>query len=103
MHALAALGGTGSHRAVESGNQLAAALRQISQGGIDCRFQLQVEPGALNYLRVALDGHALPFNTADGWVISGNVITLQGSSCSTLRDGKKHELEVLLPCSAPGP
>jgi hypothetical protein len=38
-------------------------------------------------------------NDSDGWAIEGRVVTLQGSSCSTLRDGHVHQLQSQVECA----
>jgi hypothetical protein len=45
-----------------------------------------------------LDGITVVLDSADGWVIDGKVVTLQGTSCNTLRDGREHHLESQVEC-----
>jgi hypothetical protein len=48
---------------------------------------------------VQIDGKTVNLNAADGWVIDGKKVTLQGGSCSTLKDGTPHKLTAQVECS----
>jgi hypothetical protein len=102
MNELAMLGGTNMYHPAESGDQIISAFRQITKDVIKCTFNLEQKDGKPidpKYVRVQIDGKSIPLNTADGWVISDNSITLQGGSCSTLKDGKGHTLNAQVECT----
>jgi hypothetical protein len=104
MHELAGLGGTGSYHPVENAEQLADALRKISEGVIGCSFELETEPSDAIDLRVVLDGSDVGSDAQDGWSVAGTTVTLHGSACAKLKDGAAHALEFQPTCGpAEGP
>jgi hypothetical protein len=102
MNEMAMLGGTTKYHAAESSDQIIAAFRQITKDVIKCTFDLQPvdnKPIDPKYVRVQIDKTSVPLNSADGWVINGNTITLQGGACATLKDGKGHNLNAQVECT----
>jgi uncharacterized protein YegL len=102
MNEMAMLGGTMKYFAAESSDQIVAAFRQITKDVIKCTFELKPtdnKPIDPKYVRIQIDKASIPLNAADGWVINGNTITLQGGSCATLKDGKGHNLNAQVECT----
>ncbi len=98
MNSLAAAGGTMNYHPAESGDQVVAAFRQITKDVVKCSFELAMVPPDPKYVRVTIDKQTVALNTADGWVINGKTVTLQGGSCATLKDGKGHALNAQIEC-----
>jgi hypothetical protein len=98
MNELAQLGGSGSYKAVESADQITAAFKEITKDVVSCEFELSEIPPDPSYVRVTIDTKTLDLNSADGWVINGKKVTLQGQACATLKDGKGHVLNSQVEC-----
>ncbi len=98
MDQLAQAGGTDHYYPVENQTDLTEAFHEITKDIISCTFELTEVPPDPTYVRIELDGKTVGINTADGWVINGKVITLQGAACNTLRDGVEHKLESQVEC-----
>lgn len=99
MNELAMLGGSTKYYPVESGDQIVAAFREVTKDVIKCTFTLDQVPENPKKVRVQIDGVSVPLNAADGWVIDGKTVTLQGGACSTLKDGKGHMLQAQVECT----
>lgn len=99
MNELAMLGGSMRYYPVESQDQIVAAFREITKDVIKCTFSLDQVPPDPKKVRVQIDGVSVPLNAADGWVIDGMNVTLQGGSCSTLKDGRGHTLVAQVECT----
>jgi uncharacterized protein YegL len=99
MNELAVLGGTKEFHGVENGDQIVAVFREITKDVIKCTFSLDAVPENPKKVRVQIDGVSVPLNAADGWVIDGKNVTLQGGSCNTLKDGKGHNLQAQVECT----
>ena len=98
MNMLATAGGTQMYHPAESGDQVVAAFRQITKDVVKCSFELKMTPPDPKYVRVTIDGKTVALDSADGWVINGKTVTLQGGSCATLKDGKGHALNAQIEC-----
>ncbi len=98
MDQLAQAGGTDHYYAVENQADLSDAFQKITSAIISCTFELTEAPPDPTYVRIEIDGNTLELNSADGWVINGKTITLQGTACSSLRDGKEHQLDSEVEC-----
>ena len=98
MDELAMLGGTMHYYPVESRDQIVAAFRDVTKDVIKCTFSLDTIPDDPKRVRVQIDGKSIPLNAADGWVIDGNNVTLQGGSCAMLKDGMGHTLAAQVEC-----
>lgn len=103
---------------VSSTSELVRALQTISDATLACELQVQPVPGAApaDYGRMTvatvIDGArtVVPPGGPNGWVASGETpprITLQGSSCTPLRDavlaGRTVSIEVSVACLTPCP
>jgi uncharacterized protein YegL len=99
MNELATLGGSTKFYPVESGDGIVAAFREITKDVIKCSFTLDEVPENPKKVRVQIDGVSVPLNAADGWVLDGKNVTLQGGSCATLKDGKGHNLQAQVECT----
>jgi hypothetical protein len=49
---------------------------------------------------VQIDGQQLTVSAEAGWTIDGPVVSLNGASCSMIRDGVPHDVHVSVPCGA---
>jgi uncharacterized protein YegL len=99
MDELAMLGGTMHYYPVESGDQIVTAFRDVTKDVIKCSFSLDTVPPDPKKVRVQIDGKSIPLNAADGWVIEGKNVTLQGGSCAMLKDGAGHTLAAQVECT----
>jgi uncharacterized protein YegL len=98
MNELATLGGTNTYRPAESADQIVQTFREITKDVVKCSFDLAEVPANPRFVRVQIDKQTVPLNSADGWVINGKTVTLQGGSCATLKDGKGHALNAQVEC-----
>jgi uncharacterized protein YegL len=98
MNELASLGGTGTFRPAESADQIVTTFREITKDVVKCSFDLAEAPVDPRFVRVQIDKQTVPLNNADGWVITGKTVTLQGGSCAKLKDGKGHLLNAQVEC-----
>lgn len=99
MNSLAAAGGTMNYHPAESGDQVVAAFRQITKDVVKCSFELKMMPPNPKFVRVTIDKKTIALDAADGWVINGKTVTLQGGACATLKDGKGHALNAQIECN----
>lgn len=98
MMQMAMAGGTDHFYPVESGADLQAAFTAITSDLIHCEFDLSEAPSDPTFVQVTIDGKTVDLNTADGWVIDGKKVTLQGGSCAMLKDGMPHNLKAEVEC-----
>jgi Mg-chelatase subunit ChlD len=98
MNELAQLGGTSRYRPVESADEIVTTFREITQDVVKCSFDLSdvTDP---RFVRVQIDGTSSAFDASDGWTIQGRTVTLQGTSCAKLRDGRGHMVNAQVECS----
>ena len=95
----AAIGGTGTHRAVENQDELLDEFREIAGEIVSCSYTLEAEPEDPTFVQVKLDGMQINLNDADGWTLTGQTVQLEGAACNTLRDGADHLLTVEVLCT----
>lgn len=98
MMQMAMAGGTDHFYPVESGADLQAAFADITSNLIRCEFDLAEVPSDPTFVQVTIDGKMVNLNAADGWVIDGKKVTLQGTACSMLKDGSPHNLKAEVEC-----
>lgn len=98
MNELAQLGGTMMYRPAESADQVVETFRQITKDVVKCSFDLAEVPPDPRFVRVEIDMKTVELNAADGWVIEGKTVTLQGGSCGMLKDGRGHLLNAQVEC-----
>jgi hypothetical protein len=105
LDAMASAGSTGrtSHFPVDDGGALESALREIGTSVVPCTFQLDREVEDLRYVKVALDGVAVPHESSvtdgTGWRLNDErTVELIGATCDQLRDGNAHALDITLEC-----
>jgi hypothetical protein len=92
-------GGTNNFYAVQDGPSLVNQFAAITGVVAECSYALDMKPADPKYVLVELDGKKVDLGEADGWVINDKNVTLQGASCSTLRDGARpHTLAVTVEC-----
>jgi hypothetical protein len=98
MNQLAMAGGTKNYHPAEGAEQIVQAFREITKDVVKCSFELSMVPPDPKYVRVTIDKQTVQLNSADGWVINGKTVTLQGGACATLKDGKGHALNAQIEC-----
>jgi uncharacterized protein YegL len=99
MNQLAMEGGTGMYHPAESSMQIIDTFRQITKDVVKCSFELSMVPPNPKFVRVTIDKQTITLDAADGWVINGKTVTLQGGACATLKDGKGHALNAQIECN----
>jgi Mg-chelatase subunit ChlD len=98
MMQMAKAGNTDHFYPVESAADLQAAFADITSNLIRCEFDLAEAPTDPTFVQVTIDGKMVNLNAADGWVIDGKKVTLQGGSCAMLKDGAPHNLKAEVEC-----
>jgi hypothetical protein len=91
-------GGTDHYYPVQDENSLTQAFKSISETVITCAFEFKQDVKDKRLVHVTLDKETLVPDTADGWSIEGNTITVQGASCQKLQGGKGHSVEIVREC-----
>jgi hypothetical protein len=107
LNEMAQAGGTGDQtfRPVNDQASLLAEFQRITGQAVSCDYALNGTVDDPTVVSVKLDGQAVPFlqsgTSSDGWSLSGNhrVVTLEGSYCTKLLDGKDRVLEVNVTCN----
>jgi hypothetical protein len=97
MDEMARHGGTERHHAVESAEQLRAALEEITQAIASCEFSLETAPEDPAYVRVEIDGEQIRASDGD-FVIEGDAVRVRGAACESLRDGEVHAVRITVEC-----
>jgi hypothetical protein len=85
---------------------LATAMQTIARSIIQCTFELVDVPPDPNFMGVYLDGNQVPKDPGNGWAYSPPTtaptkkarVTLNGSYCDGLKDGKYKTFKVLFGC-----
>jgi len=99
---LAKAGDTGDtqHRAVENEAALVAEFERIGTQAVSCDFVLEKAPPDPMHVLVKVDGKQLNLNDPNGWALSadGRRVTVVGSACAALQDGKDHAMTVDVLC-----
>lgn len=98
MDQMAMEGGTGMYHSAESSDQIIQTFREITKDVVKCSFELSMVPTNPKFVRVTIDKKTVTLDAADGWVINGKTVTLQGGACATLKDGKGHALNAQIEC-----
>jgi Mg-chelatase subunit ChlD len=99
MNQLAMEGGTGMYHPTENADQIIQTFREITKDVVKCSFELSMVPPNPKFVRVTIDKKTVLLDSADGWVINGKTVTLQGGACATLKDGKGHALNAQIECN----
>ena len=63
-----------------------------------CTLTLDATPPAPDEVNVFLNGNALPQSGADGWTLTGPIVTVLGSSCQAILDGDVVDVRVVAGC-----
>lgn len=104
---LAQAGDTGDtkHRAVENETALLEEFQRIATKAVSCDFVLEQAPSDPKFVLVQVDGKQLNLGQPNGWSLSadGRRITVEGSACASLQDGKDHVLGVRVLCEVVAP
>jgi hypothetical protein len=64
-----------------------------------CSYTLDKKPHDPTFVLVKLDDKQLDLDNPDGWSIDGQNVTIQGASCTKLKDGGTHRLIVTVECA----
>jgi hypothetical protein len=100
MHQLAMAGGTNMYYAVENQQSIIDAFRMITKDVVRCEFELGMVPPDPSFVRIEIDNKTIPYDNPNGWTLTnGTHVTLQGSACSGLKDGKVHNLNAQIECN----
>jgi hypothetical protein len=91
-------GGTHKHYAVDNEAALVQEFSRIAGDLVSCSYELESEPPDPTYVLVEIDGQPVRLNAADGWVLNGKSIDLQGAACKTLRSSEGHVVNVVRKC-----
>jgi uncharacterized protein YegL len=92
-------GGTDDYFPVQNETSLIEAFEKISESIVTCNFEFKSPIDDPRLLRVTLDGVLLRPDDPNGWVVNGQTITIQGSSCEALMDDStRHGIEIVLEC-----
>jgi hypothetical protein len=79
---------------------LSGAFQQIvARTGAGCTFTLARLPTTLVGVRVVLDGMAIPATGPNRWSISGNTLTLLGTSCAAVQSAGAPSLQFFDGCA----
>lgn len=98
MDAMAMHGGTGKYYPAEGQTELVAALNAIASSVVSCDFELENEPPRGDeFIQVRVDGKDIAFGD-QGWTRSERFIRMRGPACELLRDGKPHDIEIVVQC-----
>ena len=105
LNAMAVAGNTGRTTFIPVGDQttLGDALAGIATDLVSCSYGLDVVPDDATFVRVQIDGIAIPGvgqgGTGEpGWRLVGNTVELQGAACESLQDGAEHDLVITREC-----
>jgi hypothetical protein len=98
MNELAMLGDTGTFKAVGDAAGIVEAFRQITKDVVSCEFDLGEVPMDPKKVRIEIDKKTILLNDPNGWILDGKHVTLQGTACSGLKDGRVHDLNAQVEC-----
>ncbi len=93
-------GGTDDYYPVQNEDSLNAAFSKISEVVSTCAFDFKKEITDPALLHVSLDGVTLKPDDANGFLLDGQTVTVQGESCDKLKIvGANHHVEIALECT----
>ena len=97
LNRLAAAGGAsedGTYFEVSNLDQLQAGIQMVAGSVRSCSFDLEALGEFGNRLLIYIDGELVPNDPSrqDGWYAEDNVLTLYGSACAGIRDGRAHSI-----------
>lgn len=112
LNAMAAAGGTDETEFIQVGNgpALEAKLRELAGQAASCTFQLeQAAPSDPKFVRVTVtdeNGASFEVDHVDanrdtavqGWRFDGNSIEVIGAACGRLKNGLRHDVEIVVEC-----
>jgi hypothetical protein len=102
MNMLAAAGGTNMYYPVENQDTIITAFQSITKDVVRCEFELGMKPPDPTFVRIEIDEKTIPYNDpgGNGWTLTNDThVTLQGTACSTLKDGRVHNLNAQIECN----
>jgi hypothetical protein len=103
---LAVAGGTArgsepQYYAVDTADQaafLAAMSKIAAKIAGSCTITLDQPPPDPSLINVFLDGNVLPQSGPNGWTLSGNTVTILGTSCDAITNGDVLDVRVVAGC-----
>jgi hypothetical protein len=63
-----------------------------------CTFTLAAPPPDPAQVNLYLDGHVVPQESTNGWTLSGETVTLEGSTCTEVLSGQVLSLRIVAGC-----
>jgi hypothetical protein len=107
LTSLAQAGGTEKFYSALSPDDLSNALASIVTTVVaGCTYELPSTPATPEAVGVFIDKSVIPKDDAEGWGYeagSNTTITIRGSYCDDLKNGKKTQVEIFLPCKPSDP
>lgn len=98
MQTMAERGGTQRFYEAQDQAGLLAAMNEIASIVVTCDYALeQAPPRGDEFVRVRIDGNDIALGP-DGWTRTEQAIRIEGRSCELLRDGGRHDLEIIVEC-----
>jgi hypothetical protein len=87
LKAIATAGGTGDYYKVESSDQLATALLEISKAVASCTFTMDQSPPEPNNIAVYVGATAINKDPTNGWSYGGTsqTVNFNGSACDLIK------------------
>jgi hypothetical protein len=98
MEELARHGGTERFYPVHDTRSIVQQFEAIAPALTSCSFGIERKPLVPTSMMVTLDDKTLQLDGADGWVLEGATLTLQGAACTLYNDGRLHRVVVTQHC-----
>ncbi len=104
LTAIAAAGGTGDYYKVESPDQLANALLEISKAVGSCTFAMDQSPPEPNNIAVYVGTEAIAKDPANGWSYGANsqTVNFNGAACEKIKSSGD-SVKVMFGCGGAPP
>lgn len=96
-------GGTGDFHPVKDAASIVEQFTKITATVASCSYTLDKQPHDPTYVKVVLDDVQLDLDNPNGWSVDGVNVTIQGDSCTKLKDGQTHRLVVTVECDPVAP
>jgi hypothetical protein len=107
LTSLAEAGGSEKFYSALTPDELASALSSIvGTVAAGCTYQLPSEPATPDAVGVFVDKSLIPQSDSDGWSYeagSSTTININGTYCEDLKEGKKTQVEIFMPCKPSDP
>lgn len=106
LDSFAQAGGTNKSYPTTSADELANALKSISQAVVSCTFTMDKDAPDPNNVAVYLDTNLIAKDAANGWSWAPNsttTVVLNGKACNDLTSGAAKTVHVLFGCPGQDP